>query len=233
MTTQLYLELLKNVLTDQINHPSEARLDGTDWPKNGFTMIGLKRLENIQKCATEIIENKIEGDFLEAGVWKGGASMFMRAILKSYGVRDKSVWLADSFMGLPPPKPEYPADKDDTHYQHEDLAVSLEQVKRNFQTFDLLDDQVKFIKGWFHETLFTAPIDKISLLRLDGDMYESTYVSLEALYHKVSIGGFIIIDDYGYIESCRRAVHDFLDKNTLKPVIQKVDWTGVYWRKER
>ena len=184
-------------------------------------------------CAAEIIENNIEGDFLEAGVWKGGASLFMRAILKSYEIRDKSVWLADSFMGLPPPKPEYPADKDDAHYQHEELAVSLEQVKRNFQSFGLLDDQVRFIEGWFHETLFTAPIDKISLLRLDGDMYESTYVSLEALYHKVSIGGYIIIDDYGYIESCRQAVHDYLDKNALKPLIQKIDWTGVYWRKEQ
>jgi hypothetical protein len=196
-------------------------------------MIGLKRLENIQTCIIEIIEQNIEGDFLEAGVWKGGASIFMRAILKYYGICDKSVWLADSFKGLPPPKLEYPADKDDTHYQHAALAISLEQVKCNFEAFDLLDEQVKFIEGWFHETLFTAPIDKISLLRLDGDMYESTYVSLDALYHKVSIGGFVIIDDYGYIESCRQAVHDFLDKNSLKPIIHKIDWTGVYWRKEQ
>lgn len=233
MTNDLYLDLLKKVLTDQIHHPSEARLDGKDWPEYGFTMIGLKRLENIQMCATKLIEQNIEGDFLEAGVWKGGASMFMRAILKCYGIRDKTVWLADSFRGLPPPKSEYPADKDDTHYQHEDLAISLEQVKHNFQTLDLLDEQVKFIEGWFHETLFTAPIDKISLLRLDGDMYESTIVSLDALYHKVSPGGFVIIDDYGYIESCKQAVHDFLDKNSLKPLIHQIDWTGVYWRKEQ
>jgi hypothetical protein len=233
MINNLYLDLLKNVLTDQINHPSEDRLEGTDWPENGFTMIGIKRLNNIQICAAEVIEKKIEGDFLEAGVWKGGASIFMRAILKYSEILDRTVWLADSFKGLPPPKAEYPADKDDTHYKYEKLAISLEQVKRNFEAFDLLDDQVKFIEGWFHETLFTAPVDKISLLRLDGDMYESTYVSLEALYHKVSVGGFVIIDDYGYIESCRQAVHDFLDKNSLKPYIQKIDWTGVYWRKEQ
>jgi hypothetical protein len=220
-------------LTDQITHPSDARIEGTDWPEFGFTMVGLKRLENIQTCATEVIKQNVEGDFLEAGVWKGGASLFMRAILESYGVRDKTVWLADSFKGLPPPKAEYTADKDDTHYQYDQLAVSLEQVKRNFQTFGLLDDQVKFIKGWFHETLYTAPVEKLSLLRLDGDMYESTYVSLEALYHKVSIGGFVIVDDYGYIDSCRRAVHDFLNKNSLHPTIQKIDWTGVFWKKER
>ncbi len=233
MTTELYLNLLKNVLTDQIVHPSEARIEGTDWPEFGFTMVGLKRLENIQACAAEIIRQNIEGDFLEAGVWKGGASLFMRAILKSYGVHDKTVWLADSFKGLPPPKVEYSADKDDTHYQYEQLAVSLEQVKRNFQVFGLLDEQVKFIEGWFHETLYTAPVEKIALLRLDGDMYESTYVSLEALYHKVSIGGFVIIDDYGYIDSCKQAVHDFLDKNSLRPTIQKIDWTGVFWKKEQ
>lgn len=232
MTKHLYLDLLKKILTDQIHHPSEARLEGTDWPENGFTMIGLKRLENIQMCASKIIEQNIEGDFLEAGVWKGGASMFMRAILKCYGIRNRTVWLADSFKGLPPPKPEYPADKDDIHHQYEKLAVSLEQVQRNFRTLDLLDEQVRFIEGWFHETLFTAPVDKISLLRLDGDMYESTYVSLEALYHKVSIGGFVLIDDYGYIDSCKQAVHDFLDKKSLKPLIQKIDWTGVYWIKE-
>jgi hypothetical protein len=232
MTKNLYLDLLKKVLTDQIHHPSEARLDGTDWPEYGFTMIGIKRLENIQMCATKIIEQNIEGDFLEAGVWKGGASMFMRAILKCHGIRNRNVWLADSFKGLPPPKPEYPADNDDIHYQYEKLAISLEQVKRNFQSLDLLDEQVRFIEGWFHETLFTAPVNKISLLRLDGDMYESTYVTLEALYHKVSIGGFVLIDDYGYITSCRKAVHDFLDKESLKPVIQKIDWTGVYWIKE-
>lgn len=233
MTKDPYLELLKKVLTDQITHPAEARLEGTDWPENGFTMIGIKRLENIQMCATEIIEKNIRGDFLEAGVWKGGASVWMRAILKQYGINDRIVWLADSFKGLPPPKPEYPADKYDTHYQFKELAVSLEQVKRNFQTFDLLDDQVQFIEGWFHESLFTAPINNIALLRLDGDMYESTYVSLNALYHKVNIGGFVIIDDYGYIESCRQAVHDFLDKNELKPIIHKIDWTGVYWRKDK
>lgn len=233
MNRDLYLNLMKNVLTDLINDPSDARIEGTDWPKNGFTMIGLRRLENIQKCADSIIKEGIPGDFVEAGVWKGGASIFMRAILKSYQVSDRVVWLADSFKGLPPPKPEYPEDKDDTHYLFEALGVPQDQVRANFKKFDLLDDQVKFIEGWFHETLFQAPIKKIALLRLDGDMYESTLVSLEALYHKVEVGGYVIIDDYGYIESCRKAVHDFLEKNSLTPVIQKVDWTGVYWKKDR
>lgn len=233
MNRDLYLNLMKNVLTDQINDPSNSRMEGKDWPKNGLTMIGLKRLENIQECADRVIKEGIPGDFVEAGVWRGGASIFMRAILKSYQVSDRVVWLADSFKGLPPPKPEYPEDKDDTHYLFEELGISQDQVRANFKKFDLLDNQVKFIEGWFNETLYKSAIKQIALLRLDGDMYESTFVSLEALYHKVEVGGYVIIDDYGYIESCRQAVHDFLDKNSLKPVIHKVDWTGVYWKKDR
>lgn len=229
----LYISLLKKVLTDSINNETPARLDGQDWPKDGFTMIGHKRLDNIELCIKEILEKNIEGDFLEAGVWKGGASIFMRAILKAHSISDKTVWLADSFKGLPEPKAEYPEDKDDKHHQFEELAISLNQVKNNFKVFDLLDDQVQFIEGWFHETLFHAPVNKLSLLRLDGDMYESTYVTLEALYHKVSIGGYIIVDDYGYLESCRMAVHDFLDKHAINPVIKNIDWTGVYWKKEK
>ena len=232
MNKELYLELLKKVLVDQIYDPSIARLDGADWPKNGLTMIGLKRLDNIEECAIDILERGIEGDFLEAGVWRGGAAIFMRAILKNFGINNRSVWLADSFNGLPIPKPEYPEDKDDKHYQHIELAVSLEQVKSNFQRFDLLDKQVNFIEGWFHETLYDAPVEKISLLRLDGDMYESTFVALEALYHKVSVGGYVIVDDYGYIASCKKAVHDFLEKNGLYPEIHQIDWTGVYWKKD-
>ena len=195
-------------------------------------MIALKRLDNIEKCAIDILERGIQGDFLEAGIWRGGASIFMRAILKNFGINDRLVWFADSFNGLPIAKPEYPEDRDDKQYQHKELAVSLVQVKSNFQSFDLLDKQVNFIEGWFDETLFDAPFEKISLLRLDGDMYESTFVALEALYHKVSVGGYVIVDDYGYIASCKKAVHDFLEKNGLYPEIHQIDWTGVYWKKD-
>jgi O-methyltransferase len=228
----LYLNLLMLTLTDQVAGRVEARSDGRDWPKGGFTMIGEKRLENIRGCIDIILDEKIEGDLLEAGVWKGGASIYMKGCLSANGNHSKKIFLADSFRGLPAPKDEYPADQGDTHYQYEDLAISLEDVRKNFHKFELLDEDIKFIEGWFHETLFQAPIDKLALLRLDGDMYESTWVTLEALYQKVVPGGFIIVDDYGYIESCKKAVHDFLKKNSLNPTIEKIDWTGVFWRKE-
>lgn len=227
----LYLDLLKKVLTDRIHDDQPARLDGQDWPANGFTMIGQKRLDNLQHCAEAVLKNDVPGDFLEAGVWKGGAGILLRAVLKAHNCTSRNVWLADSFQGLPQPKPQWKEDEGDTLHQFAELAISLERVKEHFRVLDLLDDQVKFIPGWFHETLHVAPVEKLAILRLDGDMYESTYVSLDALYDKVSIGGYIIVDDYGYLDSCKKAVHDFLDKRGVVPDIQKIDWTGVFWKK--
>jgi len=231
MKKDLYLNLLKNVLLDQVHNKIPERMDGKDWPSNGYTMIGEKRLNNIQMCIEKILSRGVAGDFLEAGVWKGGCTIFMRAVLKANEVEDRNIWVADSFEGLPKPKSEYPQDANDCHHQYTALAVPLEEVKENFKKFELLDSQVKFIKGWFNETLYHAPIEKLSLLRLDGDMYESTWVTLDALYDKVEVGGFVIIDDYGYIESCRQAVHDFFAKKAINPVLEKIDWTGVFWEK--
>lgn len=229
----LYIDLLKRVLLDQIHNDDVKRLDGRDWPAQGFTMVGKCRLDNIQMCVEHVLEHNIPGDFLEAGVWRGGSAMFMRALLKAANCIDRTVWLADSFQGLPPPKLGWAADAGDTLHEYEELAVSLEKVKANFTVLELLDEQVRFIPGWFHETLYTAPVQSLAVLRLDGDMYESTYVSLEALYDKVSPGGFVIVDDYGFLDSCKQAVHDFLNTRKLAPKILTVDWTGVYWRKEQ
>lgn len=229
----LYIDLLKRVLLDQIHNDDAKRLDGRDWPAQGFTMVGKCRLDNIQMCVEHVLEHNIPGDFLEAGVWRGGSAMFMRALLKAANCIDRTVWLADSFQGLPPPKPGWAADAGDTLHEYEELAVSLEKVKANFTVLELLDEQVRFIPGWFHETLYTAPVQSLAVLRLDGDMYESTYVSLEALYDKVSPGGFVIVDDYGFLDSCKQAVHDFLNTRKVAPKILTVDWTGVYWRKEQ
>ncbi len=228
-----YIDLLKSVLLDKIHNDAPARADGTDWPAHGFSMVGQARMDNLQACVEAAIERNIPGDFLEAGVWRGGSTILMRALLKTNGIGDRTVWVADSFEGLPKPKDEWPQDAGDEHHLHPALAVSLEQVRANFQRFGLLDEQVRFVKGWFHETLPLAPVGRLAVLRLDGDMYESTYVTLTALYDKVSDGGFVIVDDYGYIDSCKQAVHDFLNSRQLHPDIKTVDWTGVYWVKGR
>ncbi|MBC7473966.1 MAG: class I SAM-dependent methyltransferase, partial [Candidatus Sericytochromatia bacterium] len=141
-------------------------------------------------------------------------------------------WVADSFDGLPPPNEElYPADKNSNFHTMNPLKISIDDVKNNFKKYDLLDEQVKFLKGWFKDTLPNAPIEKLAVLRLDGDMYESTMDALTSLYPKLSIGGYILIDDYGAIDSCSKAVDDYRSKNNITEKILKVDHSGVYWQK--
>jgi O-methyltransferase len=94
-----------------------------------------------------------------------------------------------------------------------------------------LDDKVKFIKGWFRDTLHVAPIQQLALLRLDGDLYESTMDALKALYAKVSPGGFIIVDDFNDFEPCRRAVLEFRELHDIDDPIENIDWAGCFWRK--
>ncbi len=212
--------------------PKQAarREEGRDWPADAETMIGLKRLANIRSCLERVLADGVPGDFVETGVWRGGGSIYARAVLAAHGVEDRTVWLADSFQGLPKADGRFDADSGDQLHAFAELAVTRETVEENFRRYDLLDDQVRFIEGWFSETLPTAPIDRVAVLRLDGDMYSSTMDALEALYDKVPVGGFVIIDDYA-LEICAQAIHDFRDARGITDPIEKIDWTGAFWRR--
>ena len=211
---------------------AENRQTGKDWPERAHTMIGWKRLNNLQFCVEQVLKNNIEGDLIETGVWRGGATIFMRAILKAYNVNNKVVWVADSFKGLPQPNIEkYPQDRNDTFYKYKYLQVSLSQVKENFSRYNLLDDQVKFLEGWFKDTLPNAPIERLAVLRLDGDMYESTWDALSNLYPKLSIGGYTIIDDF-FLENCQQAVYDYRKQHNIESEIHHIDGQGIYWQRE-
>lgn len=207
----------------------QIRSTGRDWPLTAHTMIGLKRLDNLQFCVEDVLAHNIPGDLIETGVWKGGATIFMRAILKAYAVKDRWVWAADSFEGLPLPNAKkFPADVGDRHHTFKELAISLEEVKANFERYGLLDDQVRFLKGWFRDTLPTAPIKQLAVIRLDGDMYESTMDALVNLYPKLSVGGYLIVDDYGAVPGCRRATDDYRKKYGIRDEIITIDWGGVF-----
>ena len=239
---EAYLDLLAKSLTNQIygdvpiDYWSGGRFDplvrslGRDWPSQAMTMIGDARLDNIRRLVREILVAEVPGDLIETGVWRGGACIFMRGLLKAYDVRDRRVWVADSFAGLPPPDPRYARDQGDAHHTFPQLAVDLGTVQENFRKFDLLDEQVVFLPGWFADTLPAAPIDRLALLRLDGDMYGSTMDALLALYHKVSPGGFVIVDDYGAVPACRQAVTDFREARGITAQIEEIDGLGVFWR---
>ena len=211
---------------------SEDIIVGKTRSSRAETMVGLKRLNNIQECFIDILNNNIQGDLIETGAWRGGGTIFMRALLEVFDVKDRKVWVADSFEGLPNPNGEkYEMDKNSTYHAMDELSVSLDQVKKNFQKYGFLDEQVHFLKGWFKDTLPDAPIDRIALLRLDGDMYESTMDALTHLYPKLSKGGYILIDDYGAVKMAKQAVKDYRNLNNISEEIKHVDWTGVYWKK--
>ncbi|MGK2859819.1 MAG: TylF/MycF family methyltransferase [Thermoanaerobaculia bacterium] len=222
----LGLELVRRAQSDR-----ERRESGLDWPAEAETMIGMKRLDNLQFCVEEALRRNVPGDLMETGVWRGGATIFMRAVLEAHGIRDRRVWVADSFQGLPKPDAaSFPADAGDRLWTYATLTVSIEEVKDNFRRYGLLDDQVVFLPGWFRDTMPAAPVERLAVLRLDGDLYESTIVVLRNLYGKVSPGGFVIIDDF-ILETCRRAVEDFRAAESIADEIVPIDGVGVYWQK--
>ena len=206
--TELYLDLLKRSLTNNL-YAAEPQIDGDqssyvlnfvnhyiDAP--AVSMLPLARMANLQTCVVDVLDRQIPGDLIETGVWRGGATIFMRAILKAYGVTDRKVWVADSFEGLPEPDPEkFPLEskfyRDPLMKEvYKNFAASLADVKRNFAAYGLLDDQVEFLQGWFKDSLPQAPIEKLAVMRLDGDYYESTVDALSSLYGKLSVGGYVI-----------------------------------------
>lgn len=228
---QFGIELARRVAIDP-----EARADGKDWPAEAETMIGLKRLDNLQACIEDVVRAGIPGDIIETGVWRGGAAIFARAALEVLGDTERAVWVADSFRGLPRPRDgAHPLDARDDYrlWSWTQLAVPREEVERNFARYSLLDARVRFLEGWFEDTLPAAPIERLAILRLDGDLYSSTMVALRTPYSKLSVGGYVIVDDYGAIEGCKQAVHNFRGEHGITEEFRWIDWAGVYWRRER
>ena len=132
---------------------------GRDWPSRAESMIGLRRMENIEHCVQTVLDDDVPGDMIEAGVSRGGACIFMKANLMSRGDTSRVVWVADSFQGLPRPNTTlYPADTGDELHSRSGLSVGADQVRHNFERYGVLDDRVKFLVGWFKDTLPGAPI---------------------------------------------------------------------------
>jgi O-methyltransferase len=218
-------------LVSRFTFSAEARAEGRDWPPDAETMIGLRRLENLEGCIRDVIRQRVPGDLIETGVWRGGACIFMRAVLKAWAELDRTVWVADSFRGLPMPDAGRTEDIEDALWAVPFLAVPMDRVKANFARYGLLDDQVRFLPGWFQDTLPTAPVERIAVMRLDGDMYDSTMVALNSLYPKLSVGGYVIIDDYHAVRGCQQAVDDFRARHGIYDDLQQVDWTCRFWRR--
>ena len=225
----LYIELLKRSLLGEVPVSSLARHE-RGYCHDAVTMIGRERLDNLHDAVESVIDDGVPGHLIETGVWRGGACILMRGILKARDVTDRNVYVADSFTGLPwPDSAAYPLDKDDNHHQIPDLAVSEDTVRKNFEAYGLLDDSVKFVKGWFKDTLHRLD-GPFAVIRLDGDMYGSTIEAMNALYPKLSPGGVCIVDDYSLARCCA-AITDYRAKHDIAAPIHRIDWAGAYWRK--
>jgi hypothetical protein len=248
---ELYLDLLKKVLTNtlfaeepDVNASQAAfvmRFLGHYVNGPAISMLPLARMNNIQACVGDVVAKGVPGDLIETGVWRGGATIFMRAILAALDAPDRVVWVADSFEGLPEPDAaRFPIEAAAHHgavmekgYRH--FAASLEDVQANFAAFGLLDDRTRFLKGWFKDTLPDAPIERLAVMRLDGDYYESTMDALTNLYDKLSVGGYAIIDDYGEDTwtYCRQAVDEFRAARGITDPLIEVDLRCWYWQRSR
>ncbi len=198
------------------------------------TLGSQENVDNVHFCVEEVLRDGVPGDLLEAGVYRGGQSILMKGILEAWGVKDRKVILADSFEGLP--EPDADANFDDV-IAHELLkkvglfAAGEDVVRENFARYGLLDDDVVFIKGWFSESLPKADIGPLAIMRLDADYYHSTMDALTNLYPKLSVGGWVILDDYGHPLGCRQAVAEFREQNGIEDPILMADAQVGYWQR--
>ena len=261
-----YLNALASLLTSSsmVCEPSvadEAFLSclrplryGQKFPKVGVTMAGHRRMTNIKQLLLQVHKSGVEGSYLEAGVWRGGMSIFATAVVETYQLGRK-VYLCDSFEGLPPPR-QGSLRADETVYTTARMVNSLSMgeahVADNFHLYGVPTNGVHFVKGFFVDSLpglreqLIARNESLSVLRMDGDMYDSTIDILYNLYDLVSVGGYIVIDDFGWTQGTLphshsvwgakdavldfRAIHGIED---LEHVMHDIDGSGAWFRKQR
>jgi hypothetical protein len=192
-----------------------------------YTMLGIERLRTLRRFAEQIDQEQIPGDVVECGTCNGGSAAIMAQVAATSPL-DRYVYLFDSFEGLPP------AGEEDGELAREYTGLccgAMGRVREVLQSLQVPLERVTLVKGWFDQTLPQAGVGRIALLHLDTDWYESLRVCLENLYDRVEPGGFVVIDDYGYWEGCRRAWHDFEQARSLKVTLTPIDHTAVYFRK--
>jgi O-methyltransferase len=204
------------------------RSAGMDWPLHGLTMVGLQRLDDLQTCVEGVVADGVAGDLIEAGAWRGGASILMRATLDTLDA-GRTVFVADSFQGFPQVAA---ADRADDELDVFDfLAIAVEDVTEHFARFGL-ERGVRFVPGFFQDTMATLQDERWAIVRLDGDSYDATWLTLQSMYPRLSEGGYLIVDDYGALDECRQAVEEFRRHHELSEPLEQVDWTCVRWRRE-
>lgn len=234
----------ENTTLSTIPLEREKRLDGLDWPYLAVSMAGLARLRNIQQLLGDVLEKKVPGSLLEAGVWRGGASILMQAVLMANGIHSKAVIVADSFHGLP--EGDANLHKYDVGWEKLSyLQVSDKRVSIHFHRLNLLQRNVYFLKGYFNNSMpaFRKYLkiksnsfkalgyeNGLAILRMDGDMYQSTVDILYNCYAYLNIEGYVIVDDWTGFPA-KDAILDFFQVHQMSPKVIPIDKNSVYWKK--
>ena len=203
-----------------------------------FTMTSAERGYALYKAVRYIVENGIEGDLVECGVWKGGSCMLMARTLLLLGVTDRRIFLYDTFSGMTEPggndyiawngKPVLEKWEEDRRGEKDNFgswAVGLESVRNNVLETGFPEEQLVFVPGPVENTLAETVPRAVSLLRLDTDWYESTKAELEILYPVLSENGVLVIDDYGHFTGARKAVDEYFGSGGA-PYLGRIDYTG-------
>lgn len=224
----LSLELVKRIEcgADDYLESGDAAINRAE---DAETMLGVRQLDSMQRCIRDVLERGVPGDLLEAGVWRGGMTIFMKAVLAAYADDVRRVWVVDSFAGLP----ESDRAVETFGWRAGAMSASLEEVQANFRRYGLLDDRVRFVKGYFEDSLPKSEIGRLAILRIDADLYQSTMTALTHLYPKLSVGGYAVFDDYQNLPDCRRAIDEYRAANGIVDPIVRIDTRAVLWKRSK
>lgn len=194
-----------------------------------YTMIKPPRLRVLWELSRRVDVENVPGALVECGTWNGGSAAVMVFPQKRPLRRD--VWLFDSYEGLPPPTDEDGRYANEEYYYKGRLRADPKLVQEVFQRLDIWSDRVHIRKGWFQDTFPVTPILEIAVLHIDADWYESVKLCLETYYGSVVPGGFVVFDDYGSWEGCKKAVDEFMEAHVIHEPLRTRDGVGFYFRK--
>ena len=221
----MYFNLLRGTILNVFyaNLIQRCIADGETYSWAGrfhYSGTGIDALNNIRFCCEDVIKNKIPGDFLEAGIWRGGAVIYMAALAK-FWKEDRTIWAVDSFQGMPKPNPDCPHEITD-YSSLTGLIVPLSEVRDACSKFEVLE-KITFVPGWFNESLQDLEIKQIAVLRLDNDYYESTLMTIRKFYPLIPVGGWIIVDDYDCVPGAKTAIDQFREEMHIKDQMYRMN----------
>lgn len=191
-----------------------------------YTVVGTERMGVLFTSVLQANRQGVPGDIVECGVLNGGSA----AVLASHMGPNRKIWLYDSFMGLPDTVPQ---DGDKAKREVGTAIGSIERVQEVMAKVGVSNDRYIIRPGWFKDTFELPKPDIVAVLHLDADWYESTLLGLETFYNRVPDGGWIVLDDFGYWEGCRKAFYEFCRRTGIEPLVERGDCSQLHWQKGR